>query len=162
KNRRPYAGEGMDDVYGRWTKTRLAPQNTHACHDQVINRWFVFQRTMLAVGGDRAMDQTRIEGREPVEGHDRLVARGGGKVFNKHIGSAQQPFIGDRRIIRRRWGVGSIRRATLRWRYDPREVQPDALLTPVPHQITAAARRGIAAVKDPDNTCAVVAEKHGG
>ena len=72
---------GVHDVHWRWTKTRLAPQNTHPCHDQVINRWFVLQRTMLAIGGDGAVDQTRIEGREPVEGHDRLVTGGGGKVL---------------------------------------------------------------------------------
>src|SRR5262249_34205802 len=128
----------------------------------VINRWFVLQRTMLAIGSDGTVDQTRIEGGQPVEGHNRLVTGGGSKVFNKHIGSAQQPFIDDRRIIRGRWGIGSTRIATLCWRYEPREVQPDALLAPVPNQITTAARRGITAIDDPDDTCSVVAEKHGG
>src|SRR5262249_33156862 len=131
-------------------------------HDQVINWWFVLQRTMLAIGGDGAVDQTRIKGREPVEGHNRLVTGGGRKGFNKHIGGAQQPVIDGRRIIRGHWGIGSTRIATLCWRYDPREIQPDALLAPVPNQITTAARHGIAAIDDPDDTCSVVAEKHGG
>src|SRR5438105_7354685 len=87
---------------------------------------------------------------------------GGGKVFNKHIGSAQQPFIGNRRSIRRRQGLGSPRVAPLCWWYDPREVQPDALFAPVPDQITTTARCGVVAVNDPDDARTVVAEKHSG
>src|SRR5262249_6448558 len=84
----------------------------------------------------------------------------GGKVFNKHIGSTQQPLIGERRIIRRCRGTGSTRIASLcRW-YDPRQVQPHALFAPVPDQITTTARCGVAAVNDPDDTCTVIAEKH--
>ena len=55
-------------MYWRWTKTRLAPQNTHPCHDQVLDGRFVPQRTMLAIGGDGAADQTRIRAKTQSKG----------------------------------------------------------------------------------------------
>ena len=83
----PTLGRGAPRDW-RWTKTRLAPQDTHPRHDQVINRWLVLQRPLLAIGGDGAVDETSIERRQPVEGYDCLVARGGPK-FSTNTSAAR-------------------------------------------------------------------------
>jgi len=70
EERRPNAGQGMDqcrapdESLAGWLECRLGPY-------QVVDRWFVLEGAMLAIGCDGAVDQTRVERGEPV-GMDRF------------------------------------------------------------------------------------------
>ena len=61
EERRPHAREGMDHVYGGRTKAWLRCQDTQACQHKVLDGRLVLQRTLLAVGSDGAVYETRVE-----------------------------------------------------------------------------------------------------
>ena len=69
-------------------------QDAHARHDQFVDRRFVFERALFAVGGDGAVNQPGVESGESVGLHQRLPIGRRREVFENYVGRANQVFIG--------------------------------------------------------------------
>ena len=89
EQRRADAGQRMHHVHRAGTVPRHGFQDAHARHDQLVLRRLVLEWTSLAVGGDGAVNQSRIERGEPVGAHQGLLARRGREVFKNNIGAAK-------------------------------------------------------------------------
>ena len=77
EQRRSDAGQRMHHVHRPGSVPRHGFQDAHARHDQIVHRRLVLEWPSLAVGGDGAVNQSRIERGEPIGAHQVLLARRG-------------------------------------------------------------------------------------
>src|SRR5581483_11043224 len=101
--------------------------------NQVVDGRLVLPGPVLAVGGDRAGDEPRVDGLEPRPGNEPLQRRARREILHEHVGARHEPEELGRRAALLRYRARAVTEAA----QGRVEIESHTLLAAVPHHEAA-------------------------